>query len=146
MSRSSDGCVERTHDASRRAPGGTDGQHRRAVGVADHEHQRGRVGRLQPRDRGAGRGVAVDDDRLQRVAQRGGDRDLGAGFDLDVVGEPADHAVELAACRTGGAVERERERLGPGAPPRRVGRRVAPLGVGLLHRVLGRAQRRATPR
>ena len=36
------------------------------------------VAALQALDRGARRGVAVDDDRLQRVAERGGDRDLGA--------------------------------------------------------------------
>ena len=125
-SRSSAGCVERTHDASRRAPGGTRRQHRRAVG---RRRRRAAAPTRRPPSRRAtaarGRVVAVDDDRLQRVAERGGDRDLGAGVDLEVVGEPADHAVERRARRPPAAcaVERERERLGAGPPARRVGRR-----------------------
>ena len=71
--------------------------------VADHEHQRRRVGGLELRDRGAGGGVAVDDKRVQRLAQRGGDRDLGARLDLDVIGEPADHAVERGRSARRGA-------------------------------------------
>jgi hypothetical protein len=78
---------------------------------------------------------------LERFTQRAGHGDLGAGVDLDVIGEPPDHAVELDTLRGfGDDLERERERVGPGPQARRVGHRVAPRGVGALYRILGRPQ------
>ena len=66
----------------------------RATVGADHEQQRLVVAVLQPLDRVAGDVIAFDDDRVQRIAERGRDRDLGAGFDLDVVDERPDDTVD----------------------------------------------------
>ena len=101
---------------------GTDGSTGAPSVAANDEQQGGDVGVLEASDRGASRGVAVDDHRLERFTERGRHGNLGAGIDLDVVGEPADHAVELHRVgRFRRAVERERQRLRATAtemPPR----------------------------
>ena len=72
---------------------------------------------------------AVDDDRAEGVAEHRGDRPLGAGVDLEVVDERADHAGHVAERGGGvavaGLVERGCESLGPCLPARGVGVGVA---------------------
>ena len=84
------------------------------------EHQGLPVAALQALDRYACRRVAFDDDRLERVAERGCNRDLRTFVDLEEVDERPQHAVEvgevLAAGGGMGFVERRGEHLGPRPP------------------------------
>ena len=108
---------------------------------ADDEEQRVAVARLQLLDRGAGPTIAFDDDRVQRLAERGGDRDFGAGFDVDVVDQWTDDTVVPGDCFATGrrvlGVERERQRFGAGAPARCFCIGVAPPLLGRVQRFLG---------
>ncbi len=58
-----------------------------------HEQQRLAIASLQSLDRGAGRVVAVDDDRLERVTERGAHRDLATLVDLEHVDERPEYAM-----------------------------------------------------
>ena len=109
-----------------------------------HEQQRLAVASLQTLDRGASRVVAVDDDRLQRVAERGTHRDLATLVDLEQVDERTEHAFEgrdvVTADRRVRLFERQREHLGAGPPARRVALGATMRDVGFAQCVLGRAQ------
>ena len=109
---------------------------RPAAGMAAARRSRGRAPRratFEPRSdceratAGVGR---VDDDREQRLAERGLDRRLPAVVDLDEVEQRAEHAVDagevLGAGAGAGDSEREVQRLGAGRPARQLlGRRPA---------------------
>jgi hypothetical protein len=134
--RSSAGCVERTHDAMRRAPAGNTRQYRRTVIGADDEQQRGRVGGLEPGNGGTRRVVAVDNHRFSASPSAAADCDLGAGVDLDVIGETPDHPFELDGIgRFGKAVE-----------PRVRACRPVTASATRRHRRCARQRRRVAPR
>ncbi len=111
----------------------------------EDEHQTLRVTGAQPFDR-TSRGVAAThDDRAHRVAERGRHGRLGAGFDLEVVDERTDDAVD--AVELGGrdvgarGLELLLERVGASTGAGRVTFRGAPLLLGRLQRELGRFDR-----
>ena len=84
-----------------------------------------------------------DDHRGERLAERGLDRGLPAGIDLDQVEQRAERAVDVAqvlgAGPGAGGVERQGEGIGPGAPLR------VPFGRGRA-RAAPRPRRSSAPR
>ena len=101
-----------------------------------------RVTLVQALDRGRGGVTALHDDRAHGVAQRGGDRGLGTGVDLEQVDERADHAVDvgdvLDAGRGARLAQPEVERVGARLPARGLGFRGAPLLVDRAQLRVGR--------
>ena len=111
--------------------------------LVDDEQQTTRLAVVQAFDclcRGV---AALHDDGPEGLAERGGDRGFRTRFDLEQVDQRADDAVDSgelvatgrSACRT----EAEIERVGAGAPSRR-------LGLGRAPRLVGLAQRRLRAR
>ena len=107
----------------------------------DHEQEPVRVTLVETFHRRGGGIAAPHDNRAHGITERGGDRSLGAGVDLEQVDQWADHAVDISHVldprgRTSLA-EAEIERIGPRPPPRRFGFGGAPLLVDRAQRRVG---------
>ena len=104
---------------------------------ADDQEQGLVVAALQALDGVARHVIALDDDRIEGIAERGGDGDLRAGFDLHMVDERADDTVDAADDRRSArgrvrGVEGRQQRVGPRAPSRRFGFGLAQPRVGVV--------------
>ncbi len=129
--------------AERARPRGSKGDLHARRSPLGYEQQRLAVAALQTFDDCTRRVGAVDDDCLQRVAQRGGHCDLATFVDLEQVDERAKHPVELRdLVATRGRVsvfECQREHLRARSPARRIAIGPTMRRVRLAQRVLGRA-------